>query len=358
MSSDSPTGAFSAVGRLDRDPGSQHHGAARLFGGGLRHYLGPAGVSIGCHLLILAVLAVATWAVVRPDADEPFNTEFKAKIVAESMAATKGGGFRFPGRAYQDRPDSARAVQQADAVHDLASLLQAEPAFRPSPVEPGGSGLAAMSIQELARSDVIGVGSGGGFGRGGLGSGLGDRDLAGGGPVGSMWGVGEGQIAKSIVYVMDRSGSMAETFPLLQRELLRAIGSLDADQLFNVIWFNEGPAAQLTDRMLAATIENKRDAFAAIKRIVPSNRTEPIDAVRQGLAYKPDVLFLLSDGDFGEDNDRVIRVITQKNEHKRTVINTILFVYDTGGEGDRVLRAIADANGGTFKHVTEQDIKE
>ena len=134
-------------------------------------------------------------------------------------------------------------------------------------------------------------------------------------------------------------------------------GSLQDDQLFTVIWFNEGPAELLSGRMLAATYENKREAFAAIKRIVPSGLTEPIDAIKKGLDFKPDVLFLLSDGDFGEDNDRIMQMIRQKNKELHTTINTILFVYDTMGNGERVLRAIAEANQGTFKHVTEKDLQ-
>ncbi|HVP10494.1 MAG TPA: hypothetical protein VMV94_04810 [Phycisphaerae bacterium] len=325
---------------------------------GVSHFLGPAGMSVACHLFLVGIMAVATWAVVRPEAAEPFLTEYKAKVVTDAKKAGPRGGFRFPGRAFKDRPDSARASHESDTIHDLASLLDSEAVFKPAPIDPGGSGLGTLTVKELSRSDVVGIGDGGGVGKGGRGSGLGDRDLAGGGPVGTLWGVGEGQLAKSIVYVMDRSGSMAPTFSLLQRELMRAIGSLDSEQLFNVIWFNEGPATQLADRMLAATIENKRDAFAAIKRIIPSGQTEPVDAVRQGLTYKPDVLFLLSDGDFGEDNERIVKLINQKNKHRTSIINTILFVYDTEGDGERVLRAIADANGGTFKHVTEQDIRE
>jgi hypothetical protein len=54
----------------------------------------------------------------------------------------------------------------------------------------------------------------------------------------------------------------------------------------------------------------------------------------------------------------VVKMINQKNKSKATIINTILFVYDTGGDGERVLRAIAEANKGTFKHVTEADARE
>lgn len=328
------------------------------FRGGLVRYVGPVGISLGVHLLLLCILALATWAVVKPAASEPFATEFKAKIVADAAKDERGGGFRFPGRAMKNRPDSARATRESNTIDDLVVLLEADSTLKPAPMGRGGSGLGRMAVEELGRTDVIGIGSGGGFRQGGLGSGLGERDLAGGGPVGSLWGVGEGQLARSIVYVMDRSGSMAGTFGLLQRELMRAIGSLNEDQTFNVIWFNEGPATQLAEEMLSATVENKREAFRAIKRIIPSGQTEPVDAVRQGLAHKPDVLFLLSDGDFGENNQQVVKLINQKNKGKATIINTILFVSDTGGDGERVLRAIGEANQGTFKHVTEVDVRE
>ena len=326
-----------------------------VLAGGMFHFLGPAGASFALHGLLVLLLAFATWAV--GAAAERVNTEYRASIVSESKEAGPPGGFRFPGRANLDRPDSAQAHQESDTIEDLASLLSKEQAFNLTPVDSGGSGLSALEFGELSRSDVVGTGSGGGHGEGGLGSGLGDRDLAGGGPVGAMWGVGEGQRAKSIVYVMDRSGSMGDTFELLQRELLKAIGPLQDDQLFTVIWFNEGPAELLSGRMLAATYENKREAFAAIKRIVPSGLTEPIDAIKKGLDFKPDVLFLLSDGDFGEDNDRIMQMIRQKNKELHTTINTILFVYDTMGNGEHVLRAIAEANQGTFKHVTEKDLQ-
>jgi len=318
--------------------------------------IGSAGLSIAVHGLILLLLSLATWAITfTVDSD---SQEYRAELVPAPRQIGLGEGFRFPGRARLDRPDSSRASHAAETVQELAAILAREEALRLRPVAGQGAGLDGISISELQRGDVVGTGSGGGHGEGGLGSGLGDRDVAGGGPVGSLWGVGEGQSARSVVYVMDRSGSMSDTFSLLQRELLRAIGSLNEEQLFNVIWFSEGPARELFPRLKKATRENKREAFNAIRQIVPSGQTEPLDAIRRGLAHRPDVLFLLSDGDFGEDNKRIIAAIRQRNRSRATIINTILFVYDTMGEGEQVLREIAVSNGGTYKHVTEEDLRQ
>lgn len=322
-----------------------------------KHYLGPITVSVACHTVVLFLLVFASW-VAKP-IDEPILTEYEATIVTEPKNLGSGGGFRFPGNAHIDRPNSAADSDESEQTRDLASLLAKEEAFQPKPIEAGGSGIETIAVPTLGRDDVVGFSSGHGGGpeRGGLGSGLSGRGLPGGGPVGTLWGVGEGQHGESVVYVMDRSGSMGEVFGILKRELKRAIGSLDRDQSFNVIWFNEGEADDLFQKLRPATMNTKREAFRAIDLVFDSGQTEPINAVRRGLAYKPDVLFLLSDGDFRDDNLRVLRMIEKMNADQNTTINTILFVYDVMGEGERVLRAIAEANNGTYKHVTEEDIR-
>src|SRR5690606_32485289 len=103
-----------------------------------------------------------------------------------------------------DRPDSrTRGGAEEDTIQDLASLLKTEKSLQMTPVDVGGSGLSTIAVSELGGGDVVGTSgmtgvageSGPGFG-----SGMGDRDVAGGGPVGTMWGVGKGQKARSVVY--------------------------------------------------------------------------------------------------------------------------------------------------------------
>jgi hypothetical protein len=319
-----------------------------MFAGGPLRVLGPASLSLACHAVFVFLLTLTGWAVGGVGQDAP--TEFTASVVANIEGIESSSGFQFPGSANIDRPDSP---DEGASIGDLAALLAKDDALKLPPVDSSESELGALSVKELSRSDVVGAGM---SRSGGMNSVLGERDLAGGGPVGSLWGVGKGQRAQSIVYVLDRSGSMSSTFDLLARELKRAVGTLEPDQLFNVIWFNEGPAAVWSTHLREATLENKRAAFAEIGRIVPDGQTEPANAIRKGLAYDPDVLFLLSDGDFGEENQNIIRLIADRNRDKRTIINTILFVDDSMGDGERVLRTIAEMNRGTYKHVTEEEI--
>lgn len=314
--------------------------------------IGSAGASLLVHALMILLMGAVSWGVGREA--EPIPTEFKAEIAPEPKKDI-GGGFRFPGKAMIDRPNEADGSKELDSIQDLASMMEHVDPLGLSEDQNEDSGLGAISVAGLGRGDVVGVGTGRGTGRGG--KGFGRRALAGGGPVGALWGVGEGRKANSIVYVLDRSGSMSDTFESLRSELLRTVGSLAEDQMFNIIWFSDGPATEFSPRMAPATIENKRKAFDAVRRIVPKGQTEPVDAIRRGFNHQPDVIYLLSDGAFGEENDNVIRLIREKNRNKQTVVNTILFVEDTGGDGERVLRAIAEENGGSYKHVTEKELR-
>ncbi len=353
----SPAQTAPAARRKVRPPPQRAKFRRGTLGERIALILGPAGISLAFHVGLITMLTFVTWAV--GAAGQAIRTEFSASIVADADSGERVGGFRFPGAANSDAPDS----REAGAAEDLASLLARDKSLQVTPVDVGDSGLEDIAFSELSRADVTGTAVIGDSGSGEGSLGLGDRDLAGGGPVGALWGVGRGQQARSVVYVMDNSGSMYDTFVMLQRELKKAIGSLNADQRFNLVWLNppiRGVKSQTwMDKMVSADIEHKRAAFRSIMDIVPSGDTRPVPAVKEALRFQPDVLFILSDGGFGEDNEKIMRDINQLNRFKRTTINTILFMYDASGdpEPERVLREIAESNNGTFKHVTEEDVR-
>ncbi|HUN81460.1 MAG TPA: hypothetical protein VMV81_08125, partial [Phycisphaerae bacterium] len=185
---------------------------------------GSAGLSVAVHVVILLLFSVATWAI-HTSSDEP-EQDYSVHAVAVDPPVGFTGGFRFPGEAMIDRPDRKLAGFSKETNSELAGLL-ADPAAKSlAPTQAASeSGLGEILDRPLSRGDIVSGGGGGAGGSGGKEGGLGDSDFAGGGPVGTLWGVGQGQNARSVVYVMDRSGSMTDTFSLLQHELMRAIGS-------------------------------------------------------------------------------------------------------------------------------------
>ena len=109
------------------------------------------------------------------------------------------------------------------------------------------------------------------------------------------------------VYLVDSSGSMKEGFESARRALLSSIDLLKPEQRFYVIFFDaKSDFMRIThvgddeSRSVYATRENK----AALRRWAMQIRKDrgraPYDPLRFALQLKPDVIFLLSDGEFPE----------------------------------------------------------
>jgi len=197
---------------------------------------------------------------------------------------------------------------------------------------------------------VIGIGPGGGEGGGdatryGL--------TVGGGTGPGFFGLGGAAPGvRSIVYVVDRSGSMVDTFNAVRAELKRSISALRRSQKFHVIFFNSTePLENPPGRLLNAIEANKQQFFTFLAGINPGGGTKPERALRRALALEPDLLYLLSDG-IGFDPD-LPRRLDEWNRERRTKIYTIAYL-DQGGR--QMLEAIAREHGGEFKFVSEDDL--
>ena len=157
--------------------------------------------------------------------------------------------------------------------------------------------------------------------------------------------------ANKIVYVVDKSGSMTDSIDYVKFELKRAIGELDAGKTFHVVFYSSGPALEMpTRRLVDATDRNKRRAFDFIDGVVAGRQTDPSDALRRAFAVRPEVIYLLSDGEF----DRaIVGLVRRLNVDGKVQVNTIGFLYDVG---EPILREIAGQNGGRYKFVAERDL--
>ena len=70
----------------------------------------------------------------------------------------------------------------------------------------------------------------------------------------------------------------------------------------------------------------------------------------------PQLIYMLTDGDF-PDNNRVIEEIRKLNKDKKVKINTIAFM-DRGEQYEKLLKQIADENGGLFKFVSDAELQK
>jgi len=223
--------------------------------------------------------------------------------------------------------------------------------------------------------NIIGTGPGGGFGKGkagkgaGVGNELGAGDGEGNGPLAMFGTPGGGGLglkgpvfgnsgnARKIAFVCDASGSMLQKFDALKRELSKTVRQLRPSQSFSVIFFQEQSCKSLDQNLVIAKPDTKRQADQFLDTIVPRAETNPLPALELAFKQKPDLIYLLTDGDF-PDNNAVLKLIQQLDKDGKVKINTIAFVNEKDKDTDfmALLQKIAKDTGGVYRFVRENDL--
>ncbi|MEE3371845.1 MAG: VWA domain-containing protein [Planctomycetota bacterium] len=168
------------------------------------------------------------------------------------------------------------------------------------------------------------------------------------------------------VFVVDSSRSMmgsdfsGRPWKHAQHELQMAISRLGPSCQFYVIFF-DGKAHLMFDEtpasmnMLHASSENVARFTHWMTNVQTGFNTSPLQAVKCALSIRPDVIYLLSDGEF---RDQTARYLKRNNRRTSTtgkrafasIVHTIGF---HNRAAQRVLRNIANSNGGTYKFVAD-----
>lgn len=167
------------------------------------------------------------------------------------------------------------------------------------------------------------------------------------------------------VYLVDSSNSM-RNFNEARQELLRSVEALQADQRFYVIFYDEMPAMmRLTaanedePTSVLATAENKLALRRWAMTIGQEKGRSPIETLEFAFQLEPDVIFLLSDGEFSAATEEVIQ---KSNRHENlfgesqlvSIIHTIRYPgHSNAGvaKAEIQMRRIAENNGGQYRNV-------
>ncbi|MEM9417811.1 MAG: vWA domain-containing protein [Planctomycetota bacterium] len=107
--------------------------------------------------------------------------------------------------------------------------------------------------------------------------------------------------ATRLVYLIDASGSLIDTFPFILEELRRSIQDLRPEQSFAVLFFSGNEVTEAPPygmkRASGQAVEHTSQWIApSAGRIIASGRPHADAAIRRALAYQPDAIILLSDG--------------------------------------------------------------
>ncbi len=301
----------------------------------------PLGTSLAVHLGVLTVGLLAYQAT-RPT--PPAAAVASGTFVAGPSAAVRPVGLTRP-------------VAGLDAVAPAAEAMPASPDTSPAPFVAGSTVATPFG---MTTDPGLGLHTGSTLGRagapwrmpGGTGNGPGGTGLF---PL-PPGGDGMSDLPRRVVYLCDASGSMLPSFARLKAELRSAIGGLDVADRFDVIFFADGrPTGVFHGELRVATPANKSLAYAAIDDAVAAGGTEPLPAIRQALAERPGVLFVLTDG-FDQMADPTAVVAAFRRDNAGAAVQCILLQSnDVDPKLEGVLRAVAAENHGSLRVIPKDE---
>lgn len=263
--------------------------------------------------------------------------------------------------------DMAEAVPTGEALIADAPLTSDFGAVTADIAPSTGSSDALSAIAGMGESGLQGIGTGGGSG-GGTGKGEGPGMGDGMGP-GSETGVfGLRDEGTRIVYVFDRSESMNSVFTLTSKgqsksittleaaksELTKSVNELHDGSQFGMIFYNDEPMA-FTDHYQVNGLSKvdariKGIAQEFIYQLVAQRNTNHVDALEMALRMKPDVVFLITDGEEKDDpSSSEVRRLTGLAKRAGARINVINFCNEE--RPNSTLVSLANRTKGQFKAI-------
>ncbi|MBB6430565.1 hypothetical protein [Algisphaera agarilytica] len=311
---------------------------------------------IGAHVLLLVLASVVAWATMGRDpgnaADASVATALPHELI-ESSASEQGAELQTPhtvatlSPAKLDQPSFTQVeepeVAQPKVSQPAVEVKTAQPAesFKPMVALPQPDAVYPPVMPTDPKDDPYYE-------------------------IGGLYGTPG---ATRVVYLIDASGSLIDTFPFILEELQRSIHQLQPEQSFAVMFFagskvTEAPPYGMKRATTRAVQHTSQWIDPGSGRIIASGRPNADAAIRRALAYQPDAIILLSDGLTGGGDKalatraRLLSLIETANT--RDVVFHTLQVRrpDPLSTPTRLgtLELIAMQSGGVHRYLGEEDL--
>ncbi|WP_146529146.1 vWA domain-containing protein [Novipirellula artificiosorum] len=164
------------------------------------------------------------------------------------------------------------------------------------------------------------------------------------------------------VYLVDSSASMGGAFASARQELLRSIHQLEPTQRFYVIFFDSEPdfmrlsrPDQDEPRSVCATPANKAALQRWAMTIKMDRGKNPNGLLPFVLGLRADAIFLLSDGEFPQTTEDLLREQNQRHNlfGDGGIISIVHTIAYHSREGESRMRRIAQQNQGQYRYIAE-----
>lgn len=330
----------------DRVTDSDSHDASAPLPWGRRAWVQdvlPLGTSVALHLAVI-VVGLLIYRTIRELAKPPVPAAPPISLLGSGPSPLAMPGF--PGNpgppTLADLASVSAGQVTAESAFATAAPSSAVPSFTGPNAAAGASHGNPFAPAKGTTGAPWGVPSGNGVGT--VGGGTGPFAL----PPAAR--------PRRVVFLCDASGSMLPVFARLKVELNAAVNRLDVSDTFNVIFFADGTPTAAFAEAMPATEQNKGRAADAIADAVCAGGTQPIPAIRRGLAERPDVLLILTDGfDQVSDFDAVAAAVRDANRDGVAVVNCTLLQSGDDPRLVAVLRRIASENRGTVTTIAKDE---
>ena len=159
--------------------------------------------------------------------------------------------------------------------------------------------------------------------------------------------------ANNIIYLVDRSGSMVETFGGVKRELLESIEHLWKGQRFEIILFGEEQPRALFKICVLATPENKVRAKKLLAPCIAEGMTNPIPAIQEVAKYtrprEKTAVVLITDAP-AEDCPAALKAAKDLG----VPVHALLYGPKSKA-GVEFMKSVAKETNGTYRYVRTDD---
>lgn len=261
-------------------------------------------------LFVFTVFQIANLQAIRPDTGGNGGDQLReVGIHVGEPEGGAGGTDDAPPAANlnaEDRRPSEVPLAESPNAEEIPSLSSAAP---PVPLSLPDAGPRVIGSSPLGGRPASGFGekmlrapSGSGTSRSGRPGGGGADGVGFSRGSGGTSFIGIGARGRRFVYIIDRSGSMAEhgAFLAAKSEVLASLEQLDEKQQFQVIFYNTTPLTLRTREeripMFTGTDANRLQVAEQLRAIEPDGGTQYLPALLKGFDFAPDVIYFLTDG--------------------------------------------------------------
>lgn len=153
-----------------------------------------------------------------------------------------------------------------------------------------------------------------------------------------------------IVYLVDRSETMADLFIYARKEVQRSLSTLGERHTFQIIFFSSGQPVKIPAKgMVTVTQRNIEKAIGLTDRVAPGGKADPSEAMIQAFACHPQYIYILTHKELNMSEAALVRRL---NVGGKTIVHVIGVACPDG----KILREIAEQNNGYYVNLSAEDL--